>query len=75
MTPTFAIGVLSVLIGLVGFWQRKRVAALNRKWNTRLGAPGTASSALGSPRNFGLGAGLMIAAGIAIVSYSLIIGV
>jgi hypothetical protein len=75
MTATFAIGALSVLIGLVAFWQRGRVAALNRRWNSRLGAPGAASSALGTPKNFGRGALLMIAAGVAILVYSFVSGV
>jgi hypothetical protein len=75
MTPTFAVGIHSVLIGLAAFWQRGRVAALNRRWNSRLGAPGAASSALGTPKNFGRGALLMIAAGIAILAYSVVSGV
>jgi uncharacterized iron-regulated membrane protein len=74
MTSTGIVGLIAIVIGVLMFWQRERVSQVNRGWNKRLGKPGEFSSAIGTPKYFGIGAVLMTLAGVAIVIYSVIAG-
>jgi hypothetical protein len=62
-----------MVIGVLMFWQRERVSQMNREWNKRLGKPGELSSAIGTPKYFGIGAILMTLGGAAIVIYSMVL--
>lgn len=74
MTSAGIVGLIAIVLGILMFWQRERVSALNRGWNKRLGKPGELSSAIGTPRYFAIGAILMTLAGAAIVIYSVVAG-
>jgi hypothetical protein len=68
------MGVTAMVIGALGFWQRDRIAQLNRGWNQRLGKPGEMAAEVGTAKYFGIGAIFMILAGAATVVYSLVTG-
>jgi drug/metabolite transporter (DMT)-like permease len=72
--PSWLFGSIVVVIGLIFLWQRHRVARLNRWWNKRLGTYGELSSSIGTPKYYGIGALLMVIAGVGIIIYSLVGG-
>ncbi|MFC9770596.1 MULTISPECIES: hypothetical protein [unclassified Pseudarthrobacter] len=70
----FLVGIAAVVIGALGFWQRDRIAELNRGWNRRMGKPGEIAAEVGTAKYFGIGAILMILAGVGTIIFSLVTG-
>lgn len=74
MFPTWVIGVIAIVLGLLAFWQKERIATWNKKWNARLDKPGAVAAEVGTPSRFGVSGLLMAGVGVAMILYSLFTG-
>jgi hypothetical protein len=74
MFPTWVIGVIAIVLGLLAFWQKERIAAWNKKQNARLDKPGALATEVGTPSRFGVSGLLMAGVGVAMIAYTLITG-
>jgi hypothetical protein len=74
MISGVVFGTVVVVISLLAFWQRERLAQMNTGWNKRLGKPGGYASSVGTAKYFGIGAVLMALCGAATIVYSLVTG-
>lgn len=74
MIPTWTIGAIAVILGLLSFWQRERIAVWNKKWNARMDKPGALAGEVGTPSRFGVSGVLMAIVGVAMILYSVFTG-